>query len=95
MSTQLQSEIRIHRNLRHQHVVRFDKFFEDNHIELYNLRDDIGETKNLAAVQQRKRRELHSTLLAWLNETGARMPAPHKAGEKPAYLGKNAGTGDE
>lgn len=53
------------------------EFFEDNHLELYNLRDDIGETKNLALVQPGTTKELHDKLLAWRAGIHAPMPEPN------------------
>lgn len=50
------------------------EFFEDNRLELYNLREDIGETKNLAAKHPERTRELHRQLLAWRTEIKAPMP---------------------
>jgi arylsulfatase A-like enzyme len=48
------------------------------------LREDIGETHNLATSQPDRARELHARLVAWRTQVGARMPTPHRAGEKPA-----------
>ena len=45
---------------------RLVEFHEDQHIELYNLREDIGETKNLATVQPEKAAVLREKLHAWL-----------------------------
>ena len=53
------------------------EFFEDGRLELYNLRDDIGESKNLAQQQPDKARELHARLVAWRTEIKAPMPTPH------------------
>jgi arylsulfatase A-like enzyme len=64
------------------------EFFEDSRLELYNLRDDIGETKNLAASQPDKAKELHAKLIAWRKDTGAKLPTAHKPGDKPADFGK-------
>lgn len=50
-------------------------FFEDHRTELYNLKDDIGETRDLAAEQPGKARELRRRLEAWLRETNAQLPA--------------------
>jgi arylsulfatase A-like enzyme len=50
-------------------------FFEDHRAELYNLKDDLGETRDLAAEQPEKARALRSRLEAWLRETGAQLPA--------------------
>jgi arylsulfatase A-like enzyme len=50
------------------------EFLEDRHLELYNLRDDLSETKDLAATMPDKARELHTQLVAWRQEVGAPMP---------------------
>jgi len=42
--------------------------------ELYNLRDDISETCDLAASNPDKAKELRAALDAWFKETGAAMP---------------------
>lgn len=59
------------------------EFFEDGHLELYNLRNDIGETKNLAAEMPEKAGELHKKMLAWRAEVKAPMPGPNR-GDAPA-----------
>lgn len=64
------------------------EFYEDGRLELYNLRDDISETKNLASTQPERARELHAKLKAWRKDVGAKMPTPHRAGEKPRDLGE-------
>ena len=43
--------------------------------ELYNLRDDVSETRDLATVQPAKARELHAALDTWWRAVGAKMPA--------------------
>lgn len=50
------------------------EFFEDGRLELYNLKDDIGESKNLATAEPEKTRELHERLKAWRKEINAPMP---------------------
>jgi arylsulfatase A-like enzyme len=50
------------------------EFFEDGRLELYNVRDDIGETHDLAAERPERTARMHSMLKAWRAETGARMP---------------------
>ena len=57
-------------------------FYEDNHVELYNLKDDIGETKNLAKMMPDKARELGSRLHNWLKQGNAQMPRPNPVGRK-------------
>jgi arylsulfatase A-like enzyme len=54
------------------------EFFEDGKLELYNLRDDIGESKNLATEMPERTRELHQKLVAWRQAIHAPMPTPHK-----------------
>ncbi len=53
------------------------EWFEDNHVELYNLHDDLGETKNLAAEMPEKADELRTALHAWRHAVDARMPTPN------------------
>ena len=50
------------------------EYLEDGHLELYNLRNDIGETKNLAKENPEKAKELHTRLVAWRAEVKAPMP---------------------
>jgi len=53
------------------------EFFEDGRLELYNLRDDVGETNNLAAARSDKVKELHAQMLAWRKAIQAPMPTPN------------------
>lgn len=55
------------------------EFFEDGKLELYNLHDDIGETKNLASEMPDKARELHAKMLAWRQAIKAPMPTLNNA----------------
>src|SRR3990172_3988634 len=50
------------------------EFLEDGHVELYNLRDDLGETNNLASKMRDKAAELHHALAAWRLSVKAQMP---------------------
>jgi hypothetical protein len=54
------------------------EFLEDGRLELYNLRDDIGETNNLAKAMPEKAAELHARLIAWRKEVSAPMPKANK-----------------
>lgn len=54
------------------------EFFEDGRLELYNLRDDLGEKKNLAKLMPDKVTELHGKLVAWRQSIQAPMPTPNK-----------------
>lgn len=50
------------------------EFLEDGRLELYNLKDDIGETQNLATTHPEKARELHQKLITWRESIQAPMP---------------------
>jgi len=69
------------------------EFFEDGRRELYNLREDLGETQNLAAAQPEKVKELHERLVAWRKELNAPMPPPNPDfGKPPSATRSSAGT---
>jgi arylsulfatase A len=53
------------------------RFHEDNHLELYNLKVDPEEQKDLATVQTGKANELNAMLDGWLKETNAKFPIPN------------------
>jgi arylsulfatase A-like enzyme len=53
------------------------EFFEDGLVELYNLREDIGEKTDLAKSNPAKVRELRDLLHAWQKATGAKFPSPN------------------
>jgi arylsulfatase A-like enzyme len=53
------------------------EYLEHNTLELYNLKDDIGEATNLAQRLPDKAAELHEKLVAWRKTIGAPMPAPN------------------
>ncbi|MEN8127743.1 MAG: sulfatase, partial [Planctomycetota bacterium] len=46
----------------------------DKEFELFNLKDDISETTDLALTNPAKVRELNEKLVAWLRHTNAKMP---------------------
>ncbi|HVU88373.1 MAG TPA: sulfatase [Pirellulales bacterium] len=50
------------------------EFFEDNHVELYNLADDSGEQHDLAAEMQDRAAQLREKLAAWRTSVDAQMP---------------------
>lgn len=65
------------------------EFFEDNRLELYNLRDDVGQKTDLSTSMPDKTKELHGRLVAWRAEVKAPMPTKRdtsKSGDddKPA-----------
>lgn len=50
------------------------EFFEDGRLELYNLKEDLGEQNNLAQKMPEKTKELHDRMIAWRKDIGAKMP---------------------
>jgi len=50
------------------------EYFEDGHVELYNLRDDLGEKNDLAAKMPEKADELRRRLAAWRKTVDAQLP---------------------
>ena len=60
------------------------QYFEYNDLELYNLKEDIGEKNNLADVNPDKLKELLSKLENWREEIDAPVPAELN----PDYAGK-------
>jgi len=68
------------------------EYLEDGHLELYNLKEDLGETKNLATTNPDKAKEMLERLNAWRKETNAPMPTPNKPGDA-APTAKKAGKG--
>ncbi len=50
------------------------KFYEDNHIELYNLKDDINEMYDLSLEKFDIAEDMLNRLREWCCKTGARIP---------------------
>ena len=67
------------------------EFFEDGRLELYNLKDDIGEAKNLAAANPEKARELHAKMMAWREAIKAPMPSKNTPQTSPEPKKKGKG----
>jgi arylsulfatase A-like enzyme len=63
------------------------EFFDDMHVELYNLRDDVGEQYDVATKMPEKVNELRDRLREWRAQVGAQMPTPNPAHDptKPQY----------
>jgi arylsulfatase A len=53
---------------------RLVEFFEDNRLELYNLREDPLESKNVADTEAEKARALRGKLQAWRESVNAQLP---------------------
>lgn len=60
-----------------------EKLDTNKAVELYNIADDIGERKDLALVEKRKRDELLADLLAWIKRTKAPMASEANKGYDP------------
>jgi len=54
---------------------KLHQYFEDGGLELYNLREDIGETKDLSKSNAAKTKELRTMLESWRKETDAPVPS--------------------
>ena len=53
---------------------RLVEFFEDGgSIELYNLKDDLGESRDLSATNPETAQDLHQRLKQWRRDVGAQM----------------------
>ena len=50
------------------------EFFDTGGVELYNLSDDLGETRNVAKQKPEKAKELRQALAAWRKDIGAAIP---------------------
>jgi arylsulfatase A-like enzyme len=53
------------------------EWFEDMRVELFDVKADIGEQRDLAASMPAKAAELRDMLHRWRGEIGARMPEPN------------------
>jgi len=67
------------------------KLTQNNAVELYNLKDDIGERNNLANASTAKRDELLDDLLAWQKSVQAPLPSRPNPNYAPGKEGKKAG----
>lgn len=50
------------------------EYYEDGRVELYNLRDDLAESRNLAGAEPRRTQALLHKLHEWREEVGAQLP---------------------
>jgi arylsulfatase A-like enzyme len=53
------------------------EFYEDGELELYNLKEDIGEQHDLADKMPEKTKELHKMLQDWRTAVDAQMMTPN------------------
>lgn len=66
------------------------EFFEDGHLELYNLKVDPGEQYDLASTFDDRAAAMHASLVAWRKSVGALMPTPNPD-RNPAQEEKRVG----
>jgi len=53
------------------------EFYEDKRVEMYNLKDDVGEKHDLSAEMPRKAAQLRKMLHDWQKAVDAQMPSPN------------------
>ncbi len=53
------------------------EFYHEGKVELYNLKDDIGEMNDLSKSHPEKAKELLTMLRKWQKDTNAQMPKPN------------------
>jgi arylsulfatase A-like enzyme len=56
---------------------RLVEFFETGKVELYHLKDDVGEKADLSAREPDRTARLHAKLKAWRQAVGAQLPTPN------------------
>ena len=59
------------------------EFYEDNRVELYNLREDIGEHRNLASEEPDRAASMRAVLDDWRQSVEAKIPQPNPDFEEP------------
>ena len=52
------------------------RYYDSGRRELFNLADDLGETKDLAGARPEETEQLDKRLSAWLSSVGAKLPKP-------------------
>lgn len=65
------------------------EWYEDNRVELYNLKEDLSETDDLSSEMPEKAADLRQMLHNWLKSVNAQMPRPN-----PDYQPKQKGQED-
>lgn len=53
------------------------EFFEDSRLELYNLREDIAEKRNVVDEHPDRAAAMHTKLKSWRRDVGAKLPSPN------------------
>ncbi len=68
---------------------------DETRYELYNLREDLSETKNLATAQPERVKELDALIDGFLTDTGATYPRPNPAYQPTAARPANPKAADD
>ncbi len=68
----------------------YGKLVVGERTELYNLRDDIGEARDLAAAQPEQAKQLKAALEAWWKDAGAAFPEMNPAYDAGTWWVENA-----
>jgi arylsulfatase A-like enzyme len=55
------------------------EYFEDGHLELYDIENDIGETNNLIDIHPEIAKSMHEKLEQWRKDVDAKYPSPNPA----------------
>ncbi len=53
------------------------EWYEDNSVELYNVKNDLGEETDLAAKEPERVKQLRDELHTWQKQVGAKHPTPN------------------
>ncbi len=56
--------------------IKLIHYYEDDTLEMYNVKEDVSETTNLVETMPDKTKELKAKLNKWLTEIGAKLPKP-------------------
>nr|WP_206170896.1 sulfatase [Phragmitibacter flavus] len=67
------------------------EWLEDGRMELFNLKDDLSETNDLAGAQPDRVKELKAKLDEWIKEVGGLMPAKNPGYDESKPDGREAG----
>jgi arylsulfatase A-like enzyme len=69
---------------------RLIEYLDDSRVELYNLKDDVGEANNIAAANPEIVNKLRDELHAWRKSVNAQMPTPNRKYDptKPEHIPK-------
>ena len=72
-------------------IINLIEFFEDWHVELYNLKEDIEEQEDLSSKEPEIAKRLFDKLKAWRDGVEAKIPEKNPEYGKENVLGKMKG----